>query len=209
MFLLFLLLLLFFFFYSFFSSSSSFLFFSLLRTTSPDGAMNRSVRSRLKVGGGVGAAVVDAQRRESYFVVVTVTSLVLYVICLYTFLHVNGYIGAKDAPAVSAAAFSAAAAHAADGAAAAPPSGNHNNNDGVVVVRRESSFVRSHVQFDDGKIHEFTRNVGQPVDWDMRVKGASLKVAPFQVALPDGSGKRPPRRRWLLTMDESRSVAGP
>lgn len=32
-------------------------------------------------------------------------------------------------------------------------------------------YHKSQAQFDDGKIHEFQRNIGNPVDWEMRVKG--------------------------------------
>ena len=111
--------------------------------------MSRTVRSRLKMGGG-------HLRRDSYFLVVSFTSFVLYAICLYTFLHINGYIGAKDSVAAASPHI-----YAQDAAAKQP--------------QREPSFVRSHAQFDDGKIHEFQHNVGQPVDWDMKVKGNKNK----------------------------------
>jgi hypothetical protein len=111
--------------------------------------MSRTVRSRLKMGGG-------HLRRDSYFLVVSFTSFVLYAICLYTFLHINGYIGAKDSVAAASPHI-----YAQDAAAKQP--------------QREPSFVRSHAQFDDGKIHEFQHNVGQPVDWDMKVKGNEKK----------------------------------
>ena len=101
--------------------------------------MGRLVRSRLKAGINM--------RRDSYFLVVSCTSLLLYAICLYTFLHLNGYIGVK-APSSS----SSSAGESAAQAAAAP-------------------YLKSQAQFDDGKIHEFQRNVGHPVDWEMRVKG--------------------------------------
>ena len=100
--------------------------------------MGRLVRSRLKAGINM--------RRDSYFLVVSCTSLLLYAICLYTFLHLNGYIGVKAPSSSSSAGESAAQA------AAAP-------------------YLKSQAQFDDGKIHEFQRNVGHPVDWEMRVKG--------------------------------------
>ncbi|XP_059352788.1 sodium/potassium/calcium exchanger Nckx30C-like isoform X2 [Daphnia carinata] len=111
--------------------------------------MGRLVRSRLKNGINM--------RRDSYFLVVSCTSLLLYAICLYTFLHLNGYIGAKSLAS-----------------GAAPPTGIGGRHADQGDVQKSSLFaapyVKSQAQFDDGKIHEFQHNVGHPVDWDMRVK---------------------------------------
>jgi len=100
--------------------------------------MGRLVRSRLK---GVLSG-------DSYFLVLSCTSLVLYSICLYTFLHFNGYIGVKEFPA----------------AAAAP--GTHVNS----IKQPPAPYLKNEPHFDDGKIHEFQNNVGKPSDWDLRVK---------------------------------------
>lgn len=112
--------------------------------------MGRLVRSRLKTGIGV--------RRDSYFLVVSCTSLLLYAICLYTFLHLNGYIGVKSLASGSASSAGIAARHM-----------DHGD------LQKHSLFaapyVKGQAQFDDGKIHEFQHNVGHPVDWDMRAKG--------------------------------------
>ncbi|KAI9563916.1 hypothetical protein GHT06_011384 [Daphnia sinensis] len=112
--------------------------------------MGRLVRSRLKNGINM--------RRDSYFLVVSCTSLLLYAICLYTFLHLNGYIGAKSLAS-----------------GAAPPTGVGGRHAEQGDVQKSSllsaPYVKSQAQFDDGKIHEFQHNVGHPVDWDMRVKG--------------------------------------
>ncbi|KZS21124.1 putative Sodium/potassium/calcium exchanger 2 [Daphnia magna] len=111
--------------------------------------MGRLVRSRLKTGINM--------RRDSYFLVVSCTSLLLYAICLYTFLHLNGYIGAKSLVP-----------------GAAPPTGIGARHKEQGDVQKSSLFsapyVKSQAEFDDGKIHEFQHNVGHPVDWDMRVK---------------------------------------
>lgn len=113
--------------------------------------MGRLMRSRLKAGVSI--------RRDSYLLVVSCTSLLLYAICLYTFLHVNGYVGAKSLVSPPLAAGPAAA----PGAAGSP---NHYANGA-----RPAVYHKSQAQFDDGKIHEFEHNVGQPVDWEMRVRG--------------------------------------
>ena len=108
--------------------------------------MGRLVRSRLKAGINL--------RRDSYFLVVSCTSLLLYAICLYTFLHLNGYLGAKGL---------------------VPPSvsGNRHMDENVDEknLQLTAPYHKSQAQFDDGKIHEFQRNIGNPVDWEMRVKG--------------------------------------
>ena len=99
--------------------------------------MGRLVRSRLK----------GILRGDSNFVIISCSSLVLYVICLYTFLHLNGYIGVKEFPAAAAA--------------------THVNS----IKRPPAPYLKNAPHFDDGKIHEFENNVGQPADWDLRVKG--------------------------------------
>lgn len=96
--------------------------------------MGRLVRSRLK-----------HMQRDSYFLIISCTSLLLYGICMYAFLHLNGFFGGKSLT------FQA-------------PNVLRDNSD-----RRIAPYLKT--QFDDGKIHEFQRNVGQPVDWEMRVKG--------------------------------------
>lgn len=116
--------------------------------------MGRLVRSRLKAGINM--------RRDSYFLVVSCTSLLLYAICLYTFLHLNGYIGAKGL--VPQSSISAGAG-----------GGRHLDQTNVDVEKNSAGlsapYLKSQAQFDDGKIHEFQRNIGHPVDWEMRVKG--------------------------------------
>lgn len=101
--------------------------------------MGRLVRSRLKMGSYL--------KRDSYFLLVSFTSLILYAICLYTFLNVNGYIGAKD---------------------------TKDAQDQQHLLQQDAKYARAHDQFDDGKIHEFQVNLARPVDWDMRVKGISF-----------------------------------
>jgi len=100
--------------------------------------MGRLVRSRLK----------GVLRGDSYFLIISCTSLVLYAICLYTFLHFNGYIGVKEFPAAAAVA-------------------THVNS----IKQPPAPYLKNEPHFDDGKIHEFQNNVGQPADWDLRVKG--------------------------------------
>lgn len=112
-------------------------------------AMGRLVRSRLKAGINL--------RRDSYFLVVSCTSLLLYAICLYTFLHLNGYIGAKGS--VPQSSSSVAAGTRLD------QSVDDKN------AAFAATYLKSQAHFDDGKIHEFQRNIGHPVDWEMRVKG--------------------------------------
>ncbi len=105
--------------------------------------MGRLVRSRLK-----------HIQRDSYFLIVSCTSLLLYAICMYTFLHLNGFLGGKSLSSLTIQT---------------PTVLKEANTD-----RKNSHVSVSHMkaQFDDGKIHEFQRNVGQPVDWEMRVKGS-------------------------------------
>ena len=112
--------------------------------------MGRLVRSRLKTGINM--------RRDSYFLVVSCTSLLLYAICLYTFLHLNGYIGVKNLVSVSSPSTVTGARHL-------------DPNDVDKNSLFAAPYLKSQAQFDDGKIHEFQRNVGHPVDWEMRVKG--------------------------------------
>ncbi len=117
--------------------------------------MGRLVRSRLKAGINM--------RRDSYFLVVSCTSLLLYAICLYTFLHLNGYIGAKGlvpSSSASAAAIGGQRQHL-----------DQQNAADEKNAHLAAPYLKSQAQFDDGKIHEFQRNVGHPVDWEMRVKG--------------------------------------
>ena len=97
-------------------------------------------------------------RRDSYFLVVSCTSLLLYAICLYTFLHLNGYIGVKNLVSVSSPSTVTGARHL-------------DPNDVDKNSLFAAPYLKSQAQFDDGKIHEFQRNVGHPVDWEMRVKG--------------------------------------
>lgn len=113
--------------------------------------MGRLVRSRLKAGINM--------RRDSYFLVVSCTSLLLYAICLYTFLHLNGYIGAKNLVTAPSPSATGARGHLDPNAA--------EKNSQLFAA----PYLKSQAQFDDGKIHEFQRNVGHPVDWEMRVKG--------------------------------------
>ena len=104
--------------------------------------MGRLVRSRLK-----------HIQRDSYFLIISCTSLLLYATCMYTFLHLNGFLSGKSLSSLTIQA----------------PAVLHEAN----TDSKNSHFSASHMkaQFDDGKIHEFQRNVGQPVDWEMRVKG--------------------------------------
>ena len=118
--------------------------------------MGRLVKSRLKSGLNI--------RRDSYFLVVSFTSLLLYAICLYTFLHLNGYIGSKELAA-----------------AEAPASHHHHYQDKARQL--PAPYLKSQAHFDDGKIHQFQRNVGQPVDWEMRVKGTVPFIYSFLVLL--------------------------
>ena len=99
--------------------------------------MGRLVRSRLK-----------HIQRDSYFLIISCTSLSLYAICMYAFLHLNGFFGGKSLTIQ------------------APTVLRDNTN------KKVASYLKT--QFDDGKIDEFQRNVGQPVDWEMRVKGSSF-----------------------------------
>ncbi len=124
--------------------------------------MGRLVRSRLKTGINI--------RRDSYFLIISCTSLLLYAICLYSFLHLNGYIGAKGLTAASStASLTATAADESAGSRRQDVRGARGG--GKTSERIPSQYIRSQNQFDDGKIHEFQHNVGQPVDWEMRVKG--------------------------------------
>lgn len=124
--------------------------------------MGRLVRSRLKTGINI--------RRDSYFLIISCTSLLLYAICLYSFLHLNGYIGAKGLTAASSTA-SLTASTADESAGSRRQDVRGARGGGKTSERIPSQYIRSQNQFDDGKIHEFQHNVGQPVDWEMRVKG--------------------------------------
>lgn len=108
--------------------------------------MGRLVRSRLK-----------HIQRDSYFLIISCTSLLLYAICMYTFLHLNGFLGGKSLSSLTIQT----------------PAVLHEAN----TDRKSSHVSGSHMkaQFDDGKIHEFQRNVGQPVDWEMRVKELGVR----------------------------------
>ncbi|XP_046447857.1 sodium/potassium/calcium exchanger Nckx30C-like isoform X1 [Daphnia pulex] len=117
--------------------------------------MGRLVRSRLKAGINM--------RRDSYFLVVSCTSLLLYAICLYTFLHLNGYIGANKLVAAPSPSATGARGHLDPNAA--------EKNSQLFAA----PYLKSQAQFDDGKIHEFQRNVGHPVDWEMRVKELGIE----------------------------------
>lgn len=124
--------------------------------------MGRLVRSRLKTGINI--------RRDSYFLIISCTSLLLYAICLYSFLHLNGYIGAKGLTAASSTT-SLTATTADESAGSRRQDVRGARGGGKTSERIPSQYLRSQNQFDDGKIHEFQHNVGQPVDWEMRVKG--------------------------------------
>jgi len=82
----------------------------------------------------------------------------------------NGYIGAKGLTAASStASLTATAADESAGSRRQDVRGARGG--GKTSERIPSQYIRSQNQFDDGKIHEFQHNVGQPVDWEMRVKG--------------------------------------
>lgn len=104
-------------------------------------------------------------RRDSYFLVVSCTSLLLYAICLYTFLHLNGYIGTKSL-------VPSASTQTGVGSLYVEPNTEEKS------AHRAAPFLKNQAQFDDGKIHEFQHNVGHPVDWEMRVKGNTAYGAP-------------------------------
>ena len=133
--------------------------------------MGRLVRSRLKAAG-------INIRRDSYFLLISCTSLLLYAICLYTFLHLNGYIGAKNVAAPSPSSASAPLHGTAVGGIVG----------GGKIPQASAHHLKGQVEFDDGKIHEFQHNVGQPVDWEMRVKGIiktfSVMRGDFRVYIP-------------------------